>query len=493
MTWLAGWSYRKKHEINGSSAGAETNYQVKVVIHYGSGTDSGENVYLNGECRTDFGDIRFTDDDGTTLLDYWMEEKVDSDYAVFWVEVPSIPSSPDTATIYIYYGKSDATYSGSGKDTFLEFYDFTTDESSDWTVYQGDWTWDTANGLLKLINTGGHLMGLKTSYGSGIAVRTKMRFTGATQTTNGFGQGIMIQDVDNYYYPRLSFADELQFRKKVAGSATTVASTSFTVDNDVWYIMESRVISSSHITVVADSTTLDVTSGLESWTSGYPGVYAYISTNDPSAEAHYDYFLIRKYIDPEPSHGAWYPQEAYQELSESVSVSDVFSRTWTIDRSYSESISISDVFSRIWSVYRSFPETLSLTDTVTALKVLVKELTETLGLSDAITKFASVIKSETLSLTDIVEKVKTIYRELSETLGLTDRISKLTQITRTESLSLSDILEKRFVILKILTETLGLSDTLARIRIKKTLARIKGVTRILSAIREKPAERELGK
>ena len=30
-------------------------------------------VSLHGNCRTDFGDIRFTDDDGVTLLDYWME------------------------------------------------------------------------------------------------------------------------------------------------------------------------------------------------------------------------------------------------------------------------------------------------------------------------------------------------------------------------------------------------------------------------------------
>ena len=40
------WSYRKSHVIN-SAAGAGTDYQVKIVVHYGSGADSGENVYLN--------------------------------------------------------------------------------------------------------------------------------------------------------------------------------------------------------------------------------------------------------------------------------------------------------------------------------------------------------------------------------------------------------------------------------------------------------------
>jgi len=50
-----------------------------------------DHVSCHEHCRTDFGDIRFTKSDGITELDYWMEEVVDGDYAVFWVKVPSIP------------------------------------------------------------------------------------------------------------------------------------------------------------------------------------------------------------------------------------------------------------------------------------------------------------------------------------------------------------------------------------------------------------------
>ena len=110
--WLEGWQYRKSHVINPAS-GAGTNYPIKIVVHYGSGTDSGENVYLNSHCRADFGDVRFTASDGETLLDYWIEEKVDSDYAVFWVEIADSLSS-SSVTIYIYYGKSDATTTSDG-------------------------------------------------------------------------------------------------------------------------------------------------------------------------------------------------------------------------------------------------------------------------------------------------------------------------------------------------------------------------------------------
>ena len=56
--WLSRWQYRKKHEVNGSTAGAVTDYQIRIRVHYGSGTDDGEDVYLNEKCRTDFGDIR---------------------------------------------------------------------------------------------------------------------------------------------------------------------------------------------------------------------------------------------------------------------------------------------------------------------------------------------------------------------------------------------------------------------------------------------------
>lgn len=127
MAWLTNWQYRKSHIIN-AQAGAGTNYQVGIKVYYGSGTDGTETVdndvmgkvYCNSHCKTDFGDIRFTDDDGSTLLDCWMEEKVNSNYAIFWVEVAdSLESS--NVTIYIYYGNSNAKYpfQGAGYDYFV--------------------------------------------------------------------------------------------------------------------------------------------------------------------------------------------------------------------------------------------------------------------------------------------------------------------------------------------------------------------------------------
>ena len=119
--WLAGWQYRKSHVIN-SAIGAGTNYQVMITVHYGSGADSGGDVFCNGHSRTDFGDVRFTATDGSTLLSYWMQSFVAGNNAVFWVKITDDLSS-QARTVYVYYGKSDAITTSNGDNTFILFQD----------------------------------------------------------------------------------------------------------------------------------------------------------------------------------------------------------------------------------------------------------------------------------------------------------------------------------------------------------------------------------
>ncbi len=108
---------RKSHIIY-DAAGAGTNYPIRITVHYGSGTDHGEDVYLNQNARIDFGDVRFVDDDGVTELDYWMQEKANGRYAIFWVEVRD-SLSLQSRIIYIYYGNMEATTTSSITDTFI--------------------------------------------------------------------------------------------------------------------------------------------------------------------------------------------------------------------------------------------------------------------------------------------------------------------------------------------------------------------------------------
>jgi hypothetical protein len=127
MGWLTGWTYRKSHIINPAS-GAGQNYQKRIVVHYGAGVDSDEEVYLDSKCKTDFGDIRFTDSSGTFLLDYWIEKKVDSNYAICWVEIIDDLSVYDKK-IYTYYSNAGVTSIANGDNTFVFFDDFEVDLS----------------------------------------------------------------------------------------------------------------------------------------------------------------------------------------------------------------------------------------------------------------------------------------------------------------------------------------------------------------------------
>ena len=116
MAWLTGWNYRKSHVLSGSSDGAQTNYQIGIKVYYGSGTDGTETVdgitfgkvYCSSKCKTDFGDIRFTDEDGNNL-DFFIKEQINSNYSIIWVSVNTIPASANTKTIYCYYGNAVAT------------------------------------------------------------------------------------------------------------------------------------------------------------------------------------------------------------------------------------------------------------------------------------------------------------------------------------------------------------------------------------------------
>ena len=110
--WLDGWSRRAPITVTGSTVGAQTNYQVKREVTY------------DADMQGDFDDIRFTSSDGITLLDYWLEVSTPSIAATFWIEVPSIPVSPGTSSIYIYYGNPSIGSDADGGNTFILFDDF---------------------------------------------------------------------------------------------------------------------------------------------------------------------------------------------------------------------------------------------------------------------------------------------------------------------------------------------------------------------------------
>ncbi|MEM3577582.1 MAG: DUF2341 domain-containing protein [Candidatus Bathyarchaeia archaeon] len=308
MGWLTGWSYRKSHIINYAS-GAGTNYQVRIVAHYGSGTDSGADVYLNSHCRTDFGDVRFTDDDGTTLLDYWMETKVDSDYAIFWVEVADDLSSAN-ATIYVYYGKSDATTTSNGDNTFLFFDDF--DSNNGWTLLQGA---QITNGYLYLATRSNpyYSCGYK-SWSPPSDYRFIFKFSTAI-TDSYIRAQVRGRNAPTGYHITRPVDESPHYR---------IGDYFYNPLSAVNFLTQGGVISSPTLNPARDSNvhTATVCKSGSTFKNMFDTLQASATDNTTetgnyvafmgqwlSSPAYIYVVYITKYVDPEPSHGSWGSEE----------------------------------------------------------------------------------------------------------------------------------------------------------------------------------------
>lgn len=128
MAWLSGWSYAKEISLTGQT-GAGTLYQVDLDI----GASAGGDFHLEGHCTNFPQDIEVTDDDGTTLLNFWIED-ITADPIKMYVEVADDLGS--NQKIWVYYGKSGATTNSDGDATFLNYDGFedgsTTDAGDIW-------------------------------------------------------------------------------------------------------------------------------------------------------------------------------------------------------------------------------------------------------------------------------------------------------------------------------------------------------------------------
>ena len=178
------WNRRAPVTINNSGS-ALTNFQVRVDVTY------------EADMQPDFDDIRFVDSDGSTELSHWRESYTDSDSAIFWVKVPSIPS--DDKTIYMYYGNDAASSASDGDATFIFFDDFSGDLSK-WNIHIDTdvaITSSYGNPAPSLEISGGF-----TDYPFGFAA------IGSDATYTGFRDGIIEADI----YPATEALPEIIFR-----------------------------------------------------------------------------------------------------------------------------------------------------------------------------------------------------------------------------------------------------------------------------------------
>jgi len=137
---VADWIHKKKIYLTGK-AGAGVDYQQKLLVGESSGS-GGADFHVEGNStdfpsgKNDGGDLRFTADDGLTLLDFWVEKitgVTPNRVAYIWVEVSADLSS--NQSIYIYYNSNGAANYSNGEDTFI-IYDNFDDESLNTDIWQ---------------------------------------------------------------------------------------------------------------------------------------------------------------------------------------------------------------------------------------------------------------------------------------------------------------------------------------------------------------------
>jgi len=174
--WSSSWLYKKSMTITCWGGNASTDYAVRMKVHYGAGSDGSEmvgdqnwtSIYLNSHCRTDFGDVRFTDSTEATALSYYKYNVTTGNVADFYVKVSANLTAAD-ATIYMYYGNAAVTTTSNGTATFLFFDDFESGTLNNWTTVGASWsinsTWvkDGVYSASATGNAGGNLQKAWTS------------------------------------------------------------------------------------------------------------------------------------------------------------------------------------------------------------------------------------------------------------------------------------------------------------------------------------------
>ncbi|MHA2431729.1 MAG: DUF2341 domain-containing protein [Candidatus Thorarchaeota archaeon] len=259
-------------------------------------------VSLEAHSDTDFDDVRFTDDDGNTELDYWMENKTDSDHAVFWVEVADDLGSD--RVIYIYYGKTGETTTSNGNNTFLLFDHFlgTGLDGSTWTE-SGDISVASSIVTAKDPNTG--TPGLFYSTSTFGAYNVAFRSRAKIYNVHYIAYGLRTTSAPN---------DMATFDKVTAGNyqlrtANEDTTTTTAIPNDpYWLVMELYWISGSvkflkNDTIIARHTTNIPDEAIPVRTSAQRAV------GGTTAQIDIDWLFVRKYVDAEPWHRAWGSEE----------------------------------------------------------------------------------------------------------------------------------------------------------------------------------------
>ncbi|OQB02798.1 MAG: hypothetical protein BWY21_02219 [Parcubacteria group bacterium ADurb.Bin216] len=268
---------RKPITITNPSGAVLTSYPVYFTLTYDS------------DMKSDFGDLRFTASNGTTLLNYWIESKINSTTAKIWVKVPSLPTSG--TTIYAYFGNPSFSEQSSGSGTF-ELYDDFIGSSLSTSKWGGSCT--VSSGICSISNSVVSSISAY-SYGLGYALRTYARL-GNVGGSGNYQNMLFYSGSNAYSYFDFGNSANSNYSANTYNGSnaqlTNIGGSSAFPNYNIWEI---KKISGSKSTfyinnsLIATNTNYITTGsgGIQFGANG--GAFVYI-----------DWALIRKAVDNEP-------------------------------------------------------------------------------------------------------------------------------------------------------------------------------------------------
>jgi len=297
------WHYRKSISISVVVEGvAGTDYQMRIPVTYDS------------HMQTDFDDIRFTDDDGETLLDHWRETYTVSTSAVFWVEVAdNLDSSQD---IYMYYGNAGASTASNGKNTFGTLYEDWINEAvnnSIWTTTDNDGTisWDDTDAIhgsvAKIEGGAGTDRQGYASIAHGTAP-TSLMFRAKIESTLASDQEIRIGATSLSFFGfgviQTGAGTETFYVYDDDGNQDTQAMDGTAFDS---YGTFEITRDETNVKLYMDNELIETAS----WApDAVDQVYTMFSCRDTEKDLYLDWMLVRKFVATEPTIGSWGEEES---------------------------------------------------------------------------------------------------------------------------------------------------------------------------------------
>lgn len=336
MVWLTGYQYRKQFTISGS-VGAGTGYQVLLKVGESAGA-TGVDFHLEGHAANFPNDIRFTNIDGITQYNYWIEKiegVAPNRIAYVWIKVDE--SLDSDVNLYVYYGNPDAVSTSNGDATFEFFDDFegTSLDTSKWIISSRS-SIVVNNSILRITQGAvGLLNALPFNINDSYMVESLSRYTsnledkysGALEVASSRFHAGVNGNSDALITCMLDYLAGCNLYTAWVGSGASASydiannKAVFTVTLNTWYILGNKATPNS-AGVWKDR--VEMLNYTVTWAKNmnYVALGQFNGKGTVNIkDTEYDWILIRKYADPEPAFSFAGSEET---LSVSVSITAMY-------------------------------------------------------------------------------------------------------------------------------------------------------------------------